>query len=189
MHVLVHLNTNSAITCCAYTNPLHSNTFYIILYVKNVGSEGQEEHVQSEKPQITAHPRLLHAWPQALFPPLPWKRHFWGQHSYSSQRKKLRQEPFGAQISPKTFCKHVLLFRLYPLAVVFITQHYNDSLYYKLFQDQRIGLCIETHRATMKISKSVNKWSSFGRNWIQRAAMKPHSVEQQGVGAMAWTWK
>lgn len=87
MHVLVHLNTNSAITCCAYTNPLHSNTFYIVLYVKNVGSEGQEEHVQSEKPQITAHPRLLHAWPQALFPPLPWKRHFWGQHSYSSQRK------------------------------------------------------------------------------------------------------
>lgn len=69
----------------------------------------------------------------------------------------------------------------------FTTQHYNDSLCYRLFQDQSLGLCIEMHRTTTKISKSVDKRSSFGRNGIQRAATKPRSAGQQGIGVTAWT--
>lgn len=147
----------------------------------------QKECLQTEEHK-TAHSRhLSHLHPSTLSTLCPGRDI--SESSTATAGIGSTQEPPREQIFPTMFCEHALPFRSHPLVVVFIAQHYNDSLCYKLFQDQGIGPCIETHGATMKISKSVNKWSSFGRNWAQRAATKPHSAEQQGIGATAWTWK
>lgn len=100
-----------------------------------------------------------------------------------------REHSVMAQSSSKPVCEHILPFRFHPLSVVLshstIMIHY--AINYSKTKDKNCALkCAGQPR---KISKSVNIWSSFGRNWIHRAAMKALSAEQQGIGAMARTWK
>lgn len=73
-----------------------------------------------------------------------------------------------AQTNALTFCGHVLQFRFHPLLAALsphdIMIHYAINYLRTKEQDSALK-CLGW---PWKISKSVNKWSSFGINWTQK---------------------
>lgn len=110
--------------------------------MKNFGSEGHRECMQTGQEEKTAH---WIAWTKCSYSLGQGRAIAESTRASSGHREHqwwhravLKQSVNHSPISiPFSQCG-------------FITQHYNDSLRYKLFQDQRRELCIETRRATKK---------------------------------------
>lgn len=150
--------------------------------MKNFVSEGHVEWMQTGEEEKTAH---WIAWPRCSY-----TLDLWRAIAESTRASNAhREHSVMAQSSSKTFCECILPLRFHPLSVVL--SHSTIMIHYAInyFKTKDKNCALKCARQPRKISKSVNKWSSFGRNWEQRAAMKPLSVEQQVIGAMARTWK
>lgn len=151
--------------------------------MKNFDSEGHVECTQTGKEEKTAH---WMAWTQSSYTLGQGRATAESTRASSGHRE---HSVMAAQSSSRTVCEHILPFRSHSLCVVLshstIMIHY-DINYFKTKDENCALKCTGQPR---KISKSVSKWSSLGKKWIQRAAMKPLSGEQQGFGALAWIWK
>lgn len=150
--------------------------------MKSFDSEGHVECMQTGEEEKTAH---WIAWPRCSYTLGLWRAIAESTRASNGHR----EHSVMAQNSSKTFCEHILPFRFYLLSVVL--SHSTTVIHYAInyFKSKDKNCALKCTGQPRKISKSVNKWSSFELKWAQRAAMKPLSVEQQGIGAMARTWK
>lgn len=150
--------------------------------MKSFGWEGHVECMQTGQEEKIAH------W-------IPWTKGSYtlGQGRATAKGTKAssshREHSVMAQSSSRTVCEHILPFRFHSLSVVL--SHSTIMIHYAVnyFKTKDENCALKWEGQPRKIPKSVNKRSLLGRNWIQRAAMKPLSVEQQGTGAFAGTWK